>query len=109
MSLSTDYRIKDLDTESWYNEWLKTADRVLSIAEECNYQGQKTSACPAYLRATNYYQNGAAFFLDINGSKDSRIIETWDKGIEYFRKAIILFSTPVEAIDIPYEKTTLPG
>lgn len=107
--LSTSYRIKDGDIESWYNEWLKTADRVLSIAEECNSQDQKISACQAYLRATNYYQNGAAFFLDINGSNDPRIVETWDKGIECFKKAINLLSIPAEVIDIPYEGTTLPG
>ena len=107
--LSTAYRIKDGDIESWHHEWQKTADRILSIAEECNSQGQTTSACQAYLRATNYYQNGAAFFLNTNSPEDPRIIKTWDKGVECFKKAITLLPTTVEAIDIPYEGITLPG
>lgn len=73
--MSTAYRIKEGDTESWYNKWLKTADRVYKYAEYCNSVVHKTSACEGYLRASTYYQNGAAFYLDINPS-DSRIIPT---------------------------------
>src|SRR5919199_868055 len=71
-------------------------------------KGHKVSARDAYLRATNYYQNGAAFYLDTNPS-DSRITSTWEKGVEAFRKAIGLFSHKVETIEIPYDGTTLPG
>jgi pimeloyl-ACP methyl ester carboxylesterase len=94
--LSTAYRIKDGDIESWYNEWLRTANRVYEYAEDCMNKGYKVSARDAYLRATNYYQNGAAFYL-------------WEKGVESFRKAIGLFSDKVETIKIPYDGTTLPG
>jgi hypothetical protein len=31
--LSTAYRIKESDFESWYNEWLKTAKRVDNYAQ----------------------------------------------------------------------------
>jgi pimeloyl-ACP methyl ester carboxylesterase len=106
--LSTAYRIKEGDTESWYNEWLKTADRVYKYAEYCNSVGHKTSACKGYLRASTYYQNGAAFYLDINPS-DSRIVPTWQKGIESFSKAAKLFSPPIETIEISYEGITIPG
>lgn len=106
--LSTAYRIREGDIESWYNEWLRTANRVYEYAEDCINKGHEVSARGAYLRATNYYQNGAAFYLDTNPS-DSRIIPTWEKGIESFRKAIGLFSDKVETIEIPYDGTTLPG
>jgi hypothetical protein len=33
--LSTAYRIKEGDFESWYIEWLKTAKRVHKNADEC--------------------------------------------------------------------------
>jgi alpha-beta hydrolase superfamily lysophospholipase len=106
--LSTAYRIKEGDIESWYNEWLKTADRIYKYAEDCISRGHKISAGEAYLRATNYYQNGAAFYLDTNPS-DPRIIPTWEKGVKSFRRAAQLFSPHVETIEIPYDGTTLPG
>ncbi len=106
--LSTAYQIKEGDIESWHNEWLKTADRVYGYAEDCISKGHNLSGRDAYLRATNYYQNGAAFYLDTNPS-DSRITSTWEKGIESFRKAIGLFPNKVETIEIPYEGTTFPG
>jgi pimeloyl-ACP methyl ester carboxylesterase len=107
--LSTAYRIKEGDIESWYNEWLKTADRIYKNAENCISKGYRVSAQEAYLRATNYYQNGAAFYLDANPS-DPRILSTWEKGVESFRKAAQLFSPYVETVKIPYDDgTTLPG
>jgi alpha-beta hydrolase superfamily lysophospholipase len=107
--LSTAYQIREGDIESWYNEWLGTANRVYEYAEDCMSKGHKVSARDAYLRATNYYQNGAAIYLDTNPS-DPRITPTWEKGVESFRKAIGLFSGKVETIEIPYDEgTTLPA
>ena len=71
-------------------------------------KGHKISSREAHLRATNYYQNGAAFYLNTNPS-DPRITPTWEKGLESFRKAIGLFSDKIETIEIPYDGTTLPG
>ena len=33
--LPTANRIREGDIESWYNEWLKTANRVYGYAEDC--------------------------------------------------------------------------
>jgi hypothetical protein len=106
--LSTAYRIKEGEPESWYAEWLRTADRVCQYAEDSDKQGHTISAREAYLRATNYYQNGAAFFLDLD-SQDSRINSTWEKGVESFKKASKLYSPPLEIVEIPYEGTKFPG
>ena len=53
--LSTSYRIKEGDFESWHTEWLKTARRAHKYADESLSLGHKTSAYEAYLRATTYY------------------------------------------------------
>jgi pimeloyl-ACP methyl ester carboxylesterase len=105
--LSTACRIKDGDFESWYEEWLKTADRVCRIADTCLANGDNVSAREAYLRASNYYRT-AEFFLH-GDPTDPRILETWGKSRECFIKAGKLFSPPFESIEIPYEGTTLPG
>lgn len=105
--LSTAYRIKEGDFESWHQEWLKTAERVNKYADECLKAGHTVSAREAYLRACNYYR--AAEFLLVNPT-DSRIQTTWGKSKECFRKAATLFSPSFEPIEIPFEgATTLPG
>jgi len=42
--LSTAYRIKEGNFESWYIEWLKTAKRVHKYADECLASGHDISA-----------------------------------------------------------------
>lgn len=104
--LSTAYRIKEGDFESWYTEWLKTAQRVHKYADDCLAGNHKVSARQAYLRASNYYR--AAEFLLIS-PEDPRIQTTWGSSKECFSNAGKLFSPPIESIEIPYEGTTLPG
>ena len=74
--LSTAYRIKEGDFESWYEEWIRTAKRVHSYAEDSATNGHATSAREAYLRATNYYRTAAFFLVD---SKDQRLPSAIDK------------------------------
>jgi pimeloyl-ACP methyl ester carboxylesterase len=104
--LSTAYRIKEGDFESWYTEWLKTAKRVHKYADDCLAANHKVSAREAYLRASNYYR--AAEFLLLS-PEDPRIQTTWGSSKECFSNAGKLFSPPIESIEIPYEGTTLPG
>jgi Esterase FrsA-like len=105
--LSTAYRIKEGDFESWYQEWLKTAKRVNKYADESLAAGHTVSARDAYLRACNYYRTAEFLLID---PIDPRIQTTWGKSKECFSKAANLFSPPFESIEIPYEgTTTLPG
>lgn len=87
--LSTAYRIKEGDFESWHIEWLKTAKRVHKYAEDCLARGHKVSAREAYLRASNYYR--VAEFLLIE-PEDPRVQTTWSNSKECFGKAARLFS-----------------
>jgi len=106
--LSTAYRIKEGDFESWHKEWLHTAQRVHKYAEDSLAAGHKVSAREAYLRASNYYRVAEFLLMD---PEDPRIQTTWGNSKECFRKAAELFSpqVKVEPIEIPYEQTTLPG
>lgn len=104
--LSTAYRIKEGNFESWYTEWLNTAQRVHRYAEESMLSGHKISAKDGFLRASNYYR--VAEFLLVE-PEDTRILDTWQKSKECFRKASELFGSPVESIEIPYGDTTLPA
>ncbi len=105
--LSTAARIHEGDFESWYREWTATAERVRRIADTSLARGHRVSARKAYLRASNYYRT-AEFFLHTDPT-DPRILSTWENSRLCFREATLLFAFPCEAIDIPYEGTTLPG
>src|ERR687883_412762 len=106
--LSTAYRIKEGDFESWYTEWLATAERVSNYGDNSLSAGHKVSAREAYLRASNYYRN-AEFFLHTN-PQDPRIIDTWQKSVDSFNKAAqVLLPYKVEFVEIPYEGTSIPG
>jgi pimeloyl-ACP methyl ester carboxylesterase len=105
--LSTAYRIKEGDFESWHNEWLNTAQRVHKYADDSNAAGHKVSAREGYLRASNYYRVAEFLLMD---PEDPRIQMTWGNSKECFRKAAELLSpqVKVEPIEIPYEQSTLP-
>ena len=104
----TAYRIKEGDFESWYKEWLTTAQRVHKYADNSLAAGHKKSACEAYLRASNYYSVAESLLME---PAYPRIQLTWGNSKECFSKAAELFSPQivVEPIEIPYEQTTLPG
>jgi pimeloyl-ACP methyl ester carboxylesterase len=105
--LSTAYRITEGDFESWYSEWLKTAERVKKFGEECLSAGRVISARQAYLRASSYYRT-AEFFLHENPN-DPRIIETWQNSVDCFMKATEHFPYSFESKEISYENTTIPA
>src|SRR5262245_24764229 len=105
--LATASRIKDGDIDSWFDEWIATADRVRQIAEDAERKGHSISARDAYLRASNYY--GTAFFFVLGTKDTSRSLATWRIHRACFDKALDRWPTPVEKIAIPYEKTTLKG
>jgi pimeloyl-ACP methyl ester carboxylesterase len=104
--LSTAYRIKEGDFESWYQEWLKTAKRVHKYADESLAAGHEISARDAYLRSSNYYRVAEFLLMD---PEDPRIKTTWESSKRCFGNAASLFSPSFEPVEIPYEGTTLPG
>lgn len=104
--ISTAYRIKEGDFESWYEGWLKTAKRIHQYAEDCKSKNHLTSAKEAYLRASNYYRVSGFLLIEPD---DPRVLTTLELSKDCFRKATSLFTDLVESVQIPYEGTTLPG
>jgi pimeloyl-ACP methyl ester carboxylesterase len=98
--------ITDGSDKSWYEEWLKTANRIFAAARESEAQGHLVSARTAYFRASNYYRT-AGFFLHGDATR-AQAIKAEQQGKKSFLQAIR--SLPfIEPVKIPYENTTLPG
>jgi len=104
--ISTAKQIQEGDDESWFIEWMKTADRVYEFALSSEGDGHLVSAKEAFLRASNYYRT-AGFFLHAKKLRDKSMI-SWRKSRESFLAALRYMSN-VTPIRISYEKTTLPG
>src|SRR5688500_13048148 len=100
--LSTAYRIRESDFESWYNEWLKTAKRVHNYSQECLRNGHKVSARESFLRASNYYRVAEFFIIDL---QDSRSVDMWISIKYCLRIAVKLFSKVFEHLIIPLTNT----
>jgi len=105
--LETAGRIAEGDGESWYREWLETAERVRGLAEGSLASGHAVSAREAYLRASNYYRT-AEFYIHAD-PKDERHLDAARRSRDCFVEALKLFSYRAEPVRIPYEGTTLPG
>ncbi|MEU6212121.1 alpha/beta fold hydrolase [Streptomyces sp. NPDC047023] len=105
--VTTGERITEGDYDSWYTEWIATADRVAGEAEKALAAGHRISARDGFLRASNYYRS-AEFFLHGNPC-DARHDHAYDRSVTCFRAAAALFTPVIEPVEIPYEDTTLPG
>ncbi|OGM50031.1 alpha/beta hydrolase [Aspergillus bombycis] len=98
--------IKEQDPNSWYNAWVKAGSRAETLAKEAELQGNLAARRNALLRSANYFR--AAQFM-LNTRPDDRILETAERSIQNFKKAIRLLDGPVYEVDIPYEGIHLPG
>jgi len=105
--LKTAYAVKEGDDESWHREWLKTAQQREKAGEDFLARGRKISARQEFFKASNYYRT-AEFFLHTDPG-DPRILSTWRKSVDTFRKAAKLADHPIIPVEIPFEGTVLPG
>jgi dienelactone hydrolase len=106
-TLATIDRIPEGDREAWVREWTATADRLASLADDSLERGHIVSGRSRLLRASTYYDHASSM---APGSRDpSRFTSLWEKHRSSWDRAIDLFDTPVEHIDVPYEGTTMAG
>lgn len=105
--LSTVERIKPGDFDSWVDEWLATAKRVLAIAEQSADSGNRVSARQAFLRAATYF---SACLSMIDGSKDpERRVPIWKEHLRCFEEFCSRLDPPAEKVEVPYGDAPMPG
>ena len=103
----TSAKIKSGDFESWFTEWDQLGRKILANADASLAAGHNESARTAYLRASTYFRM-AEFYLH-GDPNDPRIVSEAKASQEAYAKAAKLTGPTWEAIEIPYEGTTLPG
>ena len=105
--LAISARIKSGDYDSWYDAWNDAADRTAKEAADQLSHGHRVSARDSYLRASNSYRN-SEFFLHGN-PKDPRIARAYQLTVDCYQRCAELYDPPIAPVEIPYERTTLPG
>ena len=105
-SISTSKQIPDADIDSWYQQWLVTANRLYGVAEKMKQKNDLASAREAYLRASNYYRT-AGFYMVAAKDRD-KSINTLGLSKSSFLNAIATLPF-IQPIKIPYDGTVLPG
>lgn len=100
-------RVPAGDFAAWHREWKATADRVAAIADACAAGGHDVSAREGYLRASNYYRTS---YLTLYGAPPQpELVEAFRRESATFDAFARRANLPLEAIEIPYEDTTLRG
>jgi pimeloyl-ACP methyl ester carboxylesterase len=106
--LTTARHIGEGDEASWHQAWKSTAQRVAEIGEQALASEHRVSAREALLRAANYYRTAGAFLLEKPATDPEMTLLSAGQRAT-FAAAAALFDTPVQAVSIPYEDTTLPA
>ena len=98
-------QIKEGDSASWQDAWIKTAERVEARGLSALASGHQVSASEQLRRASYYYR---AALISMNPT-DPRFKELGQKSRNLLIQAGKLMNPPLEYIEIPFEGTVLPG
>jgi hypothetical protein len=105
--LATVERIRNGQAQSWVDEWSATADRLAGEATASAETGRSHSAARQFLRASTYY-SVASSAADGTGAP-TLFARLWEKHRAAWDRFVDLTDLQIEQIEIPYERTTLPG
>jgi alpha-beta hydrolase superfamily lysophospholipase len=99
--------VRGTDLTSWHSAWTSTATTVLALAESEQAAGRLESARQAFFRASSYFRTAGVMLL--GAPLDTRLVESYTRQTSAFRSGAALLAEPPEILEIPYERTTLPG
>jgi dienelactone hydrolase len=94
------------DDRAWVEEWTRAAEALEAAGRERAAAGKDRSAAASLFRAAHYYHVGERFLQP----KTPEGLAAYRRGVECFRDAAARIRRPrIEAVEIPYEATSLPG
>lgn len=102
--LDTGTRIVAGNETSWFEEWLRTAERVEDYGHQALARGHEESAAAHFLRAGAYYRAGLMRYAE---RSDPRILEATDRAVALHGQALALRGTATEELDIACGADTL--
>jgi len=90
---------------AWFESWMKLAERVERLGRADEDAKHPLSAGRKYLRAGIYYLLAER----MPSHKDPRRLDAYKRGIEIFRRGLVLRKEPMEYVEVPYGEHKLPA
>ena len=90
---------------AWFESWMKLAERVERLGRADEEAKHPLSAGRKYLRAGIYYLLAER----MPSHKDPRRLDAYKRGIEIFRRGLVLRKEPIEYVEVPYGEHKLPA
>ena len=100
-------RIRDGDTDAWYEGWTRLAERIHDAGQASFVAGRMASAREAFFRAAMYFRASYSFLLQ--PPLDPRAVRAYERQEETFARAMALMPVPGMALNIPFADTPLRG
>ncbi|CEJ89863.1 hypothetical protein VHEMI05684 [[Torrubiella] hemipterigena] len=101
-------RIPSGNEDKWLEEWQKAGDRAITNARTSLSKGNKLDGKLSLLRASNYYRT-ADFYRRDDPSNDALSKKLDELSGSAFYEAMTFMNFVTTKVEIPYEKTKLPG
>lgn len=102
-------RLKDAvetnDLNAWFQEWSTMAERLDDLGKRAQQDGHSYTARELYFRASNYHLLAERFLVP----SDPRKKASYERCLASFKRASELYDPPIERIEIPYLKSSLPA
>ncbi len=99
--------VADGDHDAWAQAWRTLGGRVLADADAQLAAGHRVSACGSYLRAATYL--GQATNALVGAGRDDELLSSFRDHRRAWEAYLASAPLVAEAVQIPYEGTTLPG
>ena len=90
---------------AWFESWMKLAERVERLGRRDEASGHPLSAGRKYLRAGIYYLLAER----MPSHKDPRRLDAYKRGINVFKRGLILRKEPIEYVDVQFGEHKLPA
>ncbi len=91
--------------EQWPATWSKWAEETEKRGDIARDKGENQTAAAEYARAALYFHTGQYLLFDDLDLKK----KTHDRKVAAYTKALPLFATPIERVEIPYNGITMPA
>jgi pimeloyl-ACP methyl ester carboxylesterase len=106
--ISTVKRVEEGNGKSWFDSWTATAAHLEKVGEGFLNDGNYLSARDAWIRAANYYRQ-ADFFIHDSAANLQLTVDSSDRAVHCFQKAMPYFPGKLDFLELPYEDITLPS
>jgi dienelactone hydrolase len=90
---------------AWFESWMKLAERVERLGQADEADGHPLSAGRKYVRAGLYYLLAER----MPSHKDPRRLMAYQRGIDIYRRGLVLRKEPVEFVDVQFGPHKLPA